>query len=248
MSDILDEINESTKENKTNKILGNATITLFTLGIIIICYLGISSWYDSRKDEKIQEDGTLLTQIVNKINNSKLKDKNPDEQKKIEELNNLQTAKLEKLAERNSSAYSALANFYLSSISLLSANHTKAIYYYQRVEKDSNSETLKEYSKLVEINAKLQFNDKLYETPLKQLNEYFSAYIKDNKIIHDVVHKRVFSNAMGLTAVAANDAAGDIANAKLYLEALKQYDEPSENISFIINILSQYISQKSDDK
>lgn len=248
MTDILDEINESTKEHKTNKILGRATISLFTLGIITICYLGISSWYDSRKDEKIQEDGALLTQIVNKINNAKLKDKNPDEQKKIEEMNNLQTAKLEKLAERNSSAYSALANFYLSSLSLLGGNHTKAIYYYQRVEKDSNSETLKEYSKLVEINAKLQFNDKLYETPLKQLDEYFDSYVKEGKVNHDIVHDKIFSNAMALTAIAANDAVGKTSNAKTYLGALKQNDEQSDNISFIIDILSQYISQKSDDK
>ena len=55
MTDILDEINESTKDLKTNKILGRATASLFALGIITIIYLGISSWYDSRKDEKIQE-------------------------------------------------------------------------------------------------------------------------------------------------------------------------------------------------
>jgi predicted negative regulator of RcsB-dependent stress response len=248
MTDILDEINESTKELKTNKILGRATAGLFALGIITIIYLGISSWYDSRKDEKIQEEGALLTQIVNKINNTKIQDKNPDEQKKIEEMNNLQTAKLEKLAERNSSAYSALANFYLASLSLLSGNHTKAIYYYQRVEKDSDSQTLREYSKLVEINAKLQFNDKLYEKPLKQLDEYFAPYIKDNKIAHSISHDKIFSDAITLTAIAANDATGNVAKTKLYLNALKQNDESTENVSFIIDILSQYISQKSNDK
>jgi predicted negative regulator of RcsB-dependent stress response len=248
MTDILDEINESTKEHKTNKILGRATAGLFALGIITIIYLGISSWYNSRKDEKIQEEGALLTQIVNKINNIKIQDKNPDEQKKIEEMNNLQTTKLEKLAERNSSAYSALANFYLASLSLLSGNHTKAIYYYQRVEKDSDSKTLKEYSKLVEINAKLQFNEKLYETPLKKLDEYFSPYVKDNKIEHDIAHDKIFSDAIALTAIAANDSAGKTEKTKLYLTALKQNDKPTENVSFIIDILSQYISQKSNDK
>ena len=44
------------------------------------------------------------------------------------------------------------------------------------------------------------------------------------------------------------DSAGKTEKTKLYLTALKQNDKPTENVSFIIDILSQYISQKSNDK
>ena len=148
--DILDEIKESINEKKTNQILIRSTISIFILGILIITYLGISSWYESKNNERIQAEGALLTQIANNINVSKVNNKTPDEKKLVEEKNKTQIQKLEKLAEQNSSAYSALANIYLASISLMDSNHSKALYYYQRISKDASfSQTLQEYAKLI---------------------------------------------------------------------------------------------------
>jgi hypothetical protein len=246
MSDILDEIKESINEKKTNQVLIRSTISIFILGILIITYLGISSWYESKKNEKIQAEGALLTQIANNINVSKVNNKTPDEKKLIEEKNKSQIQKLEKLAEQNSSAYSALANIYLASISLMDSNHSKALYYYQRISKDASfSQTLQEYAKLIEINTKLQYSPSIYETPLKQLDEYFAEYVKpDNTIDIKLLNNKSFSNAMALTAIATNDINDNNSKSKLYLEVLKQYEKPNDNIKFIIASLAKYIEQK----
>ena len=184
MSDILDEIKQSFNEKKTNKILGRATIAIFAVGIVFISYLGISSWYESRKAEQIQKDGALLIQTVNSINYAKIKDnKNPEERENLKEKNKLNIEKLEKLAEQGSSAYSTLANFYLASLALIDGNHNKAIYYYQRAGKDSDSDTVNEYSKLVEINAKLQFNIGSSEGVLKKIDDtiYMIEHYRQNR-------------------------------------------------------------------
>ncbi len=246
MSDILDEIKASINDQKTNKALFKSTISVFCIGVLIIIYLGISSWYESNTDEKIESDGVLLTQIANNINYAKISNKNPDERKFIENKNKAQIQKLEKLAEQNGSAYAALANIYLASISLIDGNHSKAVYYYQRIAKETAfAQILQEHAKLIEINTKLQYNPGVYETPLRQLDEYFAEYINpDNTIDQSLVQDKIFSNAMALTAIATNDISGNNANSKLYLKALKEYKHPSDNMSFITSLLSQYIEKK----
>lgn len=245
MSDIFDEIKQSFDDKRNNKILGRVTVGLFALGIILISYLGMASWYDSRKHEEIQKDGVELIQSVNSINYAKLKDKNnPDEKNALQDRNKKNIEKLEKLAEKGTSAYSVLANFYLASLALIDGNHNKAIYYYQRAAKNSDSDTIKEYSRLVELNAKLQFNSGSPETVNEKLDEYFKPYIKDNKIEHEISHEKVFSRAMALVAIAMKDSAGDLDKANPYLGVLKQSDSPNENVQFISDILSQYLMQK----
>ena len=60
----------------------------------------------------------------------------------------------------------------------MDSNHSKALYYYQRISKEAPfSQTLQEYTKLIEINTKLQYSPSIYETPLKQLDEYFAEYV-----------------------------------------------------------------------
>jgi hypothetical protein len=246
MSDILDEIKESIKDQKTNKVLFKSTISVFCIGILVIVYLGISSWYESNIDEKIESDGVLLTQIANNINYSKMSNQTPDEKKLIESKNKAQVEKLEKLGAQNSSAYAALANIYLASLSLIDGNNSKAVYYYQRIAKETAfAQTLQEHAKLIEINTKLQYNPNVYETPLKQLDEYFAEYINpDNTIDQRLIQDKIFSNAMALTAIATNDISGNNDNSKLYLEALKVYKHPTDNMNFIVSLLSQYIENK----
>ncbi len=246
MSDILDEIRESLKEKRTHRIMGGITISLFVFGIILITYLGIYSWYESKEEEIIQSDGAILTQAANNINYSKLKNQTPDNKKAFDEKNKMQIEKLEKLASNHSSAYSALANIYLASVSLMEGNHSKAIYYYQRIANGTSYHTtLREYANLVEINAKLQYNNGIYESVIKQTDEYFAPYTKDdNTIEHKLVHNKLFSNAMALTGIAINDVDGNTENSMRYLEALKQYDSPSENFNFVVDMLSQYFVQK----
>jgi glycosyltransferase involved in cell wall biosynthesis len=178
------------------------------------------------------------------INVSKVNNKTPDEKKLVEEKNKTQIQKLEKLAEQNSSAYSALANIYLASISLMDSNHSKALYYYQRISKDASfSQTLQEYAKLIEINTKLQYSPSIYETPLKQLDEYFAEYVKpDNTIDIKLLNNKSFSNAMALTAIATNDINDNNSKSKLYLEVLKQYEKPNDNIKFI-NLVGKNIDE-----
>ena len=246
MSDILDEIKESLKEKQKNKIIGWLTISLFVCGIIFITYLGLYSWNESKNNEIIQSDGVLLTQAANNINYSKLKTQTPDEKKGLDMRNKIQIEKLEKLAINHSSAYSALANIYLASIALMEGNHSKAIYYYQRIAKeDSYHETLREYANLVEINAKLQYTNGIYDSIIKQLDEYFAPYLKDDKIIeHKLAHQKLFSSAMALTGIAVNDLNGNVKNSMKYLQALQQHDSLSENFNFIVDMLSQYLEQK----
>lgn len=246
MTDILKEVQESEKESRLNKILSRSALSVFTFGVVIITYLGINSWYENKRNETIEEDGSKLTNLVTKINYSKPKSNTDSEQKKLEEVNQVEVKKLETLAEASSSAYSALANIYLASISLMDGNSSKSVYYYQRISKDdSYSDTLREYAQLVEINTKLQFNKEVYDTPTNQIYEYFKPYINSaGTIDHKVVHEKKFSNAFAITGIALGDVTGNFNNSKLYIEALNEYETDSENVNFLIDILSQYLAQK----
>lgn len=245
MSDILKEIKELDKEAQLNNVLGKSALGIFVFGAFIVICLGLFSWYENRKNEKIQEDGAILTQLVHKINYSKAASKDDKDIKKLEEEKKPYINKLEKLAEAQSSAYSALANIYLASLALLEGNASKGVYYYQRIARDSfYPEHLREYATLVEINTKLQFNNEVHETPMKQIHEYFAPYIQENKIKPQLLYNKQFSDGMALTGIALEDKTGVFDNTMLYFQALDQHEGHDENTSFIIDILSEYISQK----
>lgn len=233
MSDILNEIKESINEKKKNAILSNAVIGIFIFGTIFVIYLGISSWYTNKQRERVEEDGAVLTQTVNSINYTKFKGQTSDEKKEFENKNKAKIEKLEKLGEAASSAYSALADIYLASISLMDGNHTKAIYYYQRIGKNSSyDKLLREYSTLVEINTKLQFNkSEAYESSQNKIHEYF------------LQNKQEFSNAMAITGIAIADENGQY-DTDLYLKSLKEYHSTNDNVHFIVDMLHQYLSTK----
>lgn len=243
MTDILQETQDAEKENKINTILSRTAIGVFIVGSILVSYLGINSWNKNREIERIQEDGVILTQTVNRINYNKPKNKTEIEQEKIADINKIQLEKLEKLAEAHSSGYSALANIYLASLALIDSNPSKALYYYQRIAKESQfSETLREYATLVEINTNLGFNKGIYDRPTKQIEEYFNlddAGVIDKKLLT----KRYFSNAMALTGIAIENEGGKNIHSKVYLGALKSYEGDNENVNFVIDMLSQYMTE-----
>lgn len=242
MSDIFNEIQESISEAKKGQILSRFVIGIFITGVLIVIYLGIDSWYENRKRENIQRDGAILTQSVNSINFSKKDKESVDKQR-------VHIEKLEKLAEGNNSSYSALANIYLASTALMDNNPSKALYYYQRIAKDSSYDSvLREYSELVEINAKLQFNKGVQNTAMKQIYDYFQPYITDGKLSHDVVHEKSFSNGMALTGIALSEESGKAEDSALYLQALQESEAVNENTTFVIDLLAQYIAQKNNLK
>jgi hypothetical protein len=248
MSDILDEVKESISESRKYAILGRSIIGIFVFGVIFVIYLGISSWYENKRNEKIQEDGAILTQVVNSINYTKLKNKTSETEKEFQEKNQAKIAKLEKLGEASSSAYSALADVYLASVALIEGNPSKAIYYYQRIAKNTSyNETLREYVGLVEINAKLQFNKEVYDSSISQIHYYFQPYIND-KDKSNLIKNKAFSNAMALTAVALNDVTEKHENSELYLKLINDNDSTNQNIRFIFDMLYQYMLQKKEIK
>ncbi len=250
MADILREIEDSEKESKLNRILSRSALGIFILGVVIVLYLGISSWYANKQNESIEEDGSKLTNTVNKINSSKAKDNTDNEHRKLEEINQAEVKKLETLAEAGTSAYSALANIYLASIALIDGNPSKGVYYYQRISRDNSySDTLREYAEIVEINTKLQFNKEVYDTPMKQIYEYFASYINDTGTVdHKIFHQKKFSNAFAITGIALEDITGKLENSKLYIEALNEYETESENVNLLIDVLSQYLAQKINNE
>ena len=248
MTDILQETQDAERETKINSILSRTAIGVFLVGCTLVLYLGINSWNNNRENEKIQEDGVILTQAVNRINYNKPKNNTEDERQKIEDINKTQLEKLEKLAEAHSSGYSALANIYLASLALMDGNSSKALYYYQRITKESQfSDTLREYASLVEINTNLQFNKGIYERSIHQIREYFN--LDDSGAIDKtLLSKRYFSNAMALTGIALENESGKNINSKVYLAALQSYEGDNDNVHFIIDMLSQYMAQAKNDE
>ena len=249
MTDILQETQYAERENKINTILSRTAIGVFLIGCALVSYLGINSWSNNRDNEKIQEDGVILTRAVNRINYNHSKDNTEDEKQKKSDINKIQLEKLEELAEAHSSGYSALANIYLASIALIDGNPSKSLYYYQRIAKESQfAETLREYATLVEINTNLQFNKGLYDRPMQQVKEYFNldeSGAMDKKLLNE----RNFANAMALTGIALENEAGKNIYSKVYLGALKSYEGDNDNVQFVIDMLSQYIAQaENEDK
>ena len=243
MTDILKETRESEREIKINMILSRTAIGVFIIGCLLVSYLGINSWNHNRENETMESDGVVLIQAINKINYNKPNDSSDNEKNKISDINKVQLEKLEKLAEGHSSGYSVLANIYLASLALIDSNPSKALYYYQRIAKENKfSETLREYAKLVEINANLQFNKGIYETPMKQIKEYFNID-DDGRLDEELLIKKNFSNAMALTGIALENETGKFTNSNVYLAALKTYEGDNENVNFVIDMLSQYIAQ-----
>jgi len=248
MTDILQETQDAEKDNKINTILSRAAIGIFLAGCIVVSYLGINSWKVNKDNERIQEDGVILTQAVNRINYNKPRDHTESEKQKIADINKAQLEKLEILAEAHSSGYSALSNIYLASLSLIDGNPSKALYYYQRISKESRySPMVREYASLVEINTNLQFNKNIYERPVEQVKEYFN--LDDKGIIDEkLLSKRYFSNAMALTGIAIENKTGKDIYSNIYLEALKTYEGDNDNVHFIIDMLSQYMKQINNAK
>jgi hypothetical protein len=158
MTDLLSEIKEQDREEKTNQRLKFATLGLFILGITLVIFLGFNSWYNNKIREEEEADGLALTQLVNRINRNK-------EGKKEEAI-----AKLELLGKKTN-AFGALANFYLASLSFLEGKSNKAIYYYQRVAEGSYDKFFKDYAYLVLLNTKLKFAPELSEDIKKELTE-----------------------------------------------------------------------------
>jgi hypothetical protein len=246
MTDILQETQDSEKENKINILLSRAAMTVFLVGCIVVSYLGFDSWKINKNNEKIQEDGVILTQTINRINYNKPKDHTESEKKRIADINQLQLEKLEQLAEAQSSGYSALANIYLASLALIDGNSSKALYYYQRIAKSNQfTQVLREYASLVEINTNLQFNKGIYDRPMEQIKEYFNL---DNKgvIDRELLTNRYFSNAMALTGIAIENEAGKNIHSNVYLETLQAYEGDNDNVHFIIDMLSQYMKQTNN--
>jgi hypothetical protein len=242
MSELLTEVQESEKETKMQRILSNAAVFVFSVGVMLVVYLSMYSWYGNRQKELIEEDGAILTQTVNKINYNKNQNKTEADNQKLDEINKKNIEKLEKLAGANSSAYSGLANVYLASVALMEGNPSKAIYYYKRVSNDTNySEILREYMKLVSINATLQFNKEVYDTPAKEITEYFT-------IDKDSSKEKYFSNAMAITGIALEDETRNFTNSAIYLASLKDYQSDNENVNFITDMLSKYMEQVNNEQ
>ncbi len=244
MTELLTEVQESEKESKMQSILGKAAIIIFGLGVMLVVYLSMYSWYENRQKELIAEDGATLTQTVNKINYNKSISQGEEDKEKLSEYKKKHLDKLEKLAAANRSSYAALGNIYLASLALIDGNPSKAIYYYKRVSNSSNySEILREYMNLVSINATLQFNKEVYDTPIKDVNDYFASYKED-----DMEKQMYFSNAMAITGIALENETRNFTNSNIYLASLKSYQSDNENVNFIIDMLSQYMAQVNNEK
>ncbi len=249
MSDILDEIKEQSNEQRFNRIVGSFTIVLLICGIVLIVYLGVMSWYQARSRDRIQQDGITLIRTVHSINYSKLRqkevsnnnskqDNGQNESKKIE--------KLEKLAAQDGSIYTALANFYLASVSLMQSNSSKAIYYYERVAKNTSyPNIIRQYANLVALNAKLQYDRIPYESAIKQCDASLSKYMHDDGKIDDkLFHNEVFANNIALTAVAVSNAMDDQLRAQNYLQIIGQHHNANDNLDYINHMLDEYLKYK----
>jgi predicted negative regulator of RcsB-dependent stress response len=202
MSDLLEEVKETLRDQKVNKILKITSLGIFITGIILVIFLGFNSWYNNKIREENEADGVLLTKLVARINKKGQK----------EEL----MTQLEGLAKKTS-AYGALANFYLASLSLLDNQENKALYYYQRLSEGSYDKFFKDYATLVLLNAKLQFNPDLSEEVQKELE------IK-------LTEQKIFRDGLLLLQISLNQD-------KKALEELQLYKN-NDSLNFIKNLLN----------
>lgn len=133
MNDLLEEVKESIKEEKVNKILKILSIIILSIGVIVfIITIVITSVKLYNKKTALQESRSLYSAIKN------------------HDINQLNT-----LSDGNS-IYSVIANFYIANLSMLSSNHSKAILHYQKVARSSSyGSAISDYAKLHLIWVKM---------------------------------------------------------------------------------------------
>lgn len=158
MADILDEVKEIEREEKSQAFLKILLKVVGILALISIAVTAVISWYNERQNNRTYEVISQLTSTLRKINTP--------------EANNTELAKDIEVLSDGSLSYNALANFYLAAISIANGNLNKAAYYYDKVQSNNNYDsTIRTHAAINSVSIKLQNNSISPEQAIKLINK-----------------------------------------------------------------------------
>ncbi len=225
MTDILDELQEANKEERTQKILNSLLKIVGILAFLSIAITALVSWYAEQQKNKIYATASDLTAILRKINTPT--------------ANNAElTQDMEKISDHSSSSYGALSNFYLAAISNANANLNKMAYFYDKVatnnEYDSN---IREHASINSNSIKLQNKSISSEQAIAHLDKILT----DNR-------NTPFFTAITLLKASILAENNDFANASKELNLAITSSKNDDGLSKMLQGMSIYVNSKFNDK
>ena len=224
MTDILDEVREANREERTNKILNSLLKIVGILALLSIAATAMVSWYSERQKDKTYEVVSKLTSILRKINTPG--NNNSELTKDIEALSD------------GPSSYGALANFYLAAISSANGNLSKMAYYYDKVQSNREYDlTIREHAIINGISIKLQNQSISSEQAIKLINKLM-AEDRDTPFFTAITMLKA-------SILAENNQYSDAAEE---LNIASTSSKSDESLSRMLGGMSMYVNARLNDK
>ncbi len=225
-TDILEEIIQSEKQHKTDKLLKALVLIIASIGIVAVIIAIGMSLFNNHKTNKSYMEATQLFQGLSQLsqNNQLNPEKASENFKKAVDI-------LENIA-KNDSTYGAIASFYLASLSALQNDPSQNIFQYQRIADNKNYDNIfRDYAIISEMMSRLMLNKIEPEKAVIKLND-----IAQNKDRRSPFH---LSSLMLQTGLYASK--GDKENSLTTINKIISDTKVTNNMKVIANGMKQYI-------
>lgn len=160
MNDILQEVIDQEKSEKINNIFKKIALLIISIGILSIIIALFLSWREKQHITAATKDSDTIMETLQKIN--------WEDKKSLEKAMD----KLNKVAEKDASAYAIFARLYIAMIESLKLNHTRSIIEYNKIANNPKYDsTIRQFIEFSALSGELKNDLITPEEGIKKLQQ-----------------------------------------------------------------------------